>query len=111
MEHFITKTKLKRINSDTVGWIEVESTNIGYPIVQTTDNNYYLTHSFDKASNDAGWVFMDYRNSSDGIQRTEHWGCDPLCHTVRCSNNGRLSQINPESSISPFPPKIQHQHG
>ena len=54
---------LKR-NSDTVGWIEVKGTNINYPIVQTTDNNYYLTHAFDKTENEAGWVFMDYRNDS-----------------------------------------------
>ena len=54
---------LKR-NSDTVGWIEVKGTNINYPIVQTTDNNYYLTHAFYKTENEAGWVFMDYRNDS-----------------------------------------------
>lgn len=51
-------------NSDTVGWIQVKGTNINYPIVQTTDNSYYLTHAFDKTSNDAGWVFMDYRNDA-----------------------------------------------
>ena len=49
-------------NHDTVGWIEVKGTNINYPIVQTTDNNYYLHHAFDKSKNDAGWVYMDYRN-------------------------------------------------
>lgn len=54
---------LLRKNSDTVGWIQVNGTNINYPIVQTTNNNYYLHHAFDKSSNDAGWVFMDYRNN------------------------------------------------
>ena len=54
--------KLLQKNSDTVGWIEVKGTNINYPIVQTTDNNYYLHHAFDKSKNDAGWVYMDYRN-------------------------------------------------
>ena len=54
--------ELLRKNPDTVGWIEVKGTNINYPIVQTTDNSYYLTHAFDKSSNEAGWVFMDYRN-------------------------------------------------
>ena len=49
-------------NLDTVGWIQVKGTNINYPIVQTTDNSYYLTHAFDKTKNEAGWVFMDYRN-------------------------------------------------
>lgn len=51
-------------NSDTVGWIQVKGTNINYPIVQTTDNSYYLNHAFDKSINDAGWVFMDYRNDA-----------------------------------------------
>ncbi len=51
-------------NSDTVGWIQVKGTNINYPIVQTTDNSYYLSHAFDKTPNDAGWVFMDYRNDA-----------------------------------------------
>lgn len=54
--------ELLRKNSDTVGFINVKGTNINYPIVQTTDNKYYLTHAFDKSANDAGWVFMDYRN-------------------------------------------------
>ena len=51
-------------NSDTVGWIEVKGTNINYPVVQTNNNEYYLNHAFDKTKNDAGWVFMDYRNDA-----------------------------------------------
>lgn len=55
--------ELKKKNPDTVAWIQVNNTNINYPIVQTTDNNYYLTHSYDKSTNEAGWVFMDFRNN------------------------------------------------
>lgn len=54
---------LKEKNDSTVGWIQVNGTNINYPFVQTTDNDYYLTHSFDKSKNSAGWVFLDYRNN------------------------------------------------
>ena len=56
-------------NPDTVGWIKVNNTNINYPIVKTSDNNYYLTHSFDKSYNSAGWVFADYRNKFDGTDK------------------------------------------
>ena len=55
---------LKSINADTVGWIKVEGTNINYPYVQASDNNYYLKHSFDKTYNKKGWVFLDYRNNT-----------------------------------------------
>ena len=58
-------TELIKKNEDTVGWINVNNTNINYPVVQSTDNNYYLTHSYDKKENEAGWVFLDYRNNKD----------------------------------------------
>lgn len=58
-------TKLKEKNQDTIGWINVNNTNINYPFVQTNDNKYYLDHSYDKTYNEAGWVFMDYRNNKD----------------------------------------------
>ena len=61
--------ELKSINKDTKGWIQVNGTNINYPFVQASDNAYYLTHSFDKSWNDAGWVYLDYRNNVNEISR------------------------------------------
>ena len=58
---------LKAINKDTVGWLIVNNTNINYPFVQTNNNDYYLTHSFDKSRNNAGWVFADYRNDFSNL--------------------------------------------
>ncbi len=55
--------QLKQTNSDVVGWIKVNGTNVNYPFVQTKNNTYYLNHSFDKTSNGGGWVFLDYRNN------------------------------------------------
>lgn len=55
--------ELKEKNNDTVGFIKVNGTNVNYPIVQSTDNKYYLKHAFDKTANSAGWVFADYRNN------------------------------------------------
>lgn len=53
--------ELLKKNSDTVGWIKVEGTKVNYPVVQSTDNSYYLSHSFNKSSNQGGWIFADYR--------------------------------------------------
>lgn len=57
--------ELKNINSDINSWISLGGTNINYPVVQTNDNKFYLNHSIDKSYNEAGWVFMDYRNTLD----------------------------------------------
>lgn len=61
--------ELKSINPSTIGWITVNGTNINYPVVQARDNKYYLTHSFDKSYNKAGWIFMDYRNDIKTINK------------------------------------------
>ena len=54
--------KIMTLNQDIVGWINVLGTDINYPVVQTTDNDFYLTHSFDKSYNKSGWIFADYTN-------------------------------------------------
>lgn len=61
--------ELKKINNNTKGWIQVSGTNINYPFVQTNDNKYYLNHSFNNSYNNAGWVFLDYRNSIDSLSK------------------------------------------
>lgn len=61
--------ELKKRNNDIVGWIKVNGTNINYPFVQSNNNEYYLTHSFDKKYTDAGWIFLDYRNSINDLDR------------------------------------------
>lgn len=61
-------TELKNKNPDTVGWIKVNNTNVNYPITQTTDNNYYLKHSFNKTKNNNGWIYGDYRNNFNNFK-------------------------------------------
>lgn len=57
--------ELKSKNNDTIGWIKVNNTNIDYPLVQSKDNNYYLTHNYNKKKTSAGWIFLDKRNNKD----------------------------------------------
>ena len=46
-------------NSDFVGWISIDGTNIDYPVMQTIDNlNYYLKHSFEKQYSDYGVPYV-----------------------------------------------------
>jgi sortase B len=47
-------------NSDFVGWISIDGTNINYPVMWTPNNpNYYLKHSFEKEYSDYGVPYID----------------------------------------------------
>lgn len=62
-----TSRNLYLENSDMVGWILIEDTNIDYPVMQTpADPNYYLKHDFEKNYTDYGCPFMQA-------------DCDALC--------------------------------
>lgn len=52
-----------------VGWIVLEGTLLDYPVMQGTDNYYYLSYLPDGTRNRAGSVFLDYRNSPDFTDR------------------------------------------
>lgn len=53
---------LKAENKNLVGWIKIDGTDVNYPVMQSDDNTYYLTHSFDGKNSNAGALFMDYRS-------------------------------------------------
>ena len=54
-------TALSAQNSDTYGWIRVPGTSINYPVMQYTDNNFYLDHDYNKKYLVVGSIFADYR--------------------------------------------------
>lgn len=54
---------LSSINDDYVFWINVEGTNIDYPVVQGKDNDFYLNRGFNKEYLKSGSIFLDYRNN------------------------------------------------
>lgn len=56
-------TTLLNENKNVKGWIQVPDTNINYPVLQYTDNDYYLNHNYYNQHSTAGWIFLDYRNS------------------------------------------------
>lgn len=102
-------TELRKINDDVGGWVQVKGTNINYPFAKASNNEFYLTHSFNKSYNSAGWVFSDFRNHVDGTDKnlilyahgrydgtlfgtlrnilTSGWLNDPDNYVVRTSND------------------------
>lgn len=57
------------INPDVVGWIKINNTEIDYPVVQTYDNEYYLQKNLYKENDQNGWIFMDYRNTTNELDK------------------------------------------
>ena len=56
---------LSSINKDFVCWINIENTNIDYPVVQGKDNSYYLHRDIYGNYLYAGTTFLDYRDYYD----------------------------------------------
>ncbi|MCR5303912.1 MAG: class B sortase [Lachnospiraceae bacterium] len=52
-------TNLYAQNRSIVGWLKIDGTNIDYPVMQGTDNNYYLDHDFYGKSDRNGCLFLD----------------------------------------------------
>lgn len=46
-------------NKNLIGWLKIADTNIDYPVVQTSDNTYYLDHDIYQNSDKNGTLFLD----------------------------------------------------
>lgn len=57
-ERILKVQKLQEENSDIVGWLEIEGTIINYPVLQGTDNEYYMTHNYKKQKSKNGSIFL-----------------------------------------------------
>ena len=53
---------LRQVNPQVVGWIRIPGTVIDFPVVQGTDNEFYLDHSWDKNPNQYGSIFLECMN-------------------------------------------------
>ena len=58
-ERMLKLEELQKENSDIIGWIEIEDTNINYPVLQGLDNDYYMNHDYQKKRNMIGSIFLD----------------------------------------------------
>ena len=67
-EEQITETKTERMlqleelqkeNNEIIGWLEIDGTNVNYPVLQGADNDFYLDHNYKKENSWAGSLFLD----------------------------------------------------
>lgn len=70
----ITNLKEEYNNEDVVGTLEILNTTYKVPVVQTTDNDYYLKHLPDKTRSFMGSIFLDYRVDIDNSKKLLIYG-------------------------------------
>ncbi len=58
-ERILKVKALQKINKDIIGWIEIEGTDINYPVLQGSNNSYYLYHNYEKKYSVNGAIFLD----------------------------------------------------
>ena len=68
---------LYELNNDMVGWLEIPSTKLKYPVMQSPDEvNFYLDHDFDREDSSRGaiyaWEKADVNEPSDNITMFGH---------------------------------------
>ena len=51
--------ELQKENSDIVAWLQIENSNINYPVLQCDNNEYYMTHTYNKEYSKDGSLFLD----------------------------------------------------
>lgn len=56
---------LREVNEDVIGWIRIPDTPVDYPLLQWTDNEFYLKHTWKQVANGSGSIFMEWQNSPD----------------------------------------------
>lgn len=66
-------------NNDFVGWIRIDGIThsngepwIDYPVVQTTDNDYYLDKNFEKKKSAKGTIYADYKVPITGLNMADN---------------------------------------
>ena len=63
-ELIITSAELKDSYPNALGWLYIPGTTVSYPVMQYSDNDYYISHAYDGSRLKAGSVFLDHRCES-----------------------------------------------
>ena len=58
-EKMLKLEELQKENNEVIGWLEIEGTNINYPVLQGTDNEFYMKNNYKKEKSKDGSIFLD----------------------------------------------------
>lgn len=58
-EKMLKLEELQKENNEIIGWLEIEGTNINYPVLQGTDNEFYMKNNYKKEKSKDGSIFLD----------------------------------------------------
>ena len=93
-------------NSDLAGWIQIDGTNINYPVMQSKqDPDFYLKHNFEKADSPHGCPYVqancDLQTPSDNILVYGHnmkdgtmFSCSRICCNTSANPFGSSTELS-----------------
>ena len=70
-ENMLKVKKLQEENADVKGWIQIEDTSINYPLLQGTDNEFYIKNNYKKEEDKYGSIMInknsDLKNKNSNV--------------------------------------------
>ena len=58
-EKMLQLEELQKENPEIIGYLEIQGTNISYPVLQTTNNDFYMKKNYKKEYSKDGSIFLD----------------------------------------------------
>ena len=73
-ENIIQSLQKQYNNEEIKAILSIKNTNFRYPVAQTTNNDFYLTHDYSKNQATLGAIYADYRTELDQSKKILIYG-------------------------------------
>lgn len=91
--------QLQQQNERIIGWLSLEGSRLNNPVLQATDNDFYLTHNYLDEKSRGGSIFADFRNEVLQDRHTIFYG-----HVLRNGTMfGELAKFNEQVYATSHP--------
>ena len=65
---------MQKQNKNIVGWLSLEGSRLNNPVLQTDNNEFYLSHNYLDEKSRGGSIFIDFRNEALNDRHTIFYG-------------------------------------